>query len=321
MILTLTPNPAVDQTIEMDEPLEADTVQKSANAKFDAGGNGINLSQFVNAIGGETLATGVTGGFTGYFLEQELNRFGVPTDFCSVESGPTRINTTLLVPKPASPHVSRMSENSSIEREEYQIRQRGPDVSEAIIEELIETVQKHDPEILTIGGSLPPGVEPEVIDRLARAGDWETAINVHGEVLVELQEDYEYCRTNRAAIETATGRTIGDVTDCEQAALELQERGFERVIASMGSEGAVMVTPEETLYSPAVDVNVVDTKGAGDALFGAILWAYEQGWDDETALRAGVATAWKLVTVAGSSIDTFDPRERMDEVQVWQVSG
>ncbi|QSG07474.1 PfkB family carbohydrate kinase [Halapricum desulfuricans] len=320
MLLTLTPNPAVDQTIEMDEPLEPDTVQKSANAQFDSGGGGINLSQFVHALGGETVASGITGGFTGYFIEQDLKEFGIPTDFCTIESAPTRINSTILVPERDRPRTSRVTGSESSETVEYQIRQAGPAVTDAVIDQLVETVREHEPEILVIAGSLPPGMEPEAVDRLATAGDWETAVNVHGDVLLELEETYEYCRTNQAATEMATGRTIDSITDCEQAALEIQAMGFERVVASMGSEGAVMITPEQTLYSPAVDVDVVDTKGAGDALFGAILWAYEQGWDDTKALRAGVATAWKLVTVKGSTVTDLSPQDRMDKVHVWEMS-
>jgi 1-phosphofructokinase len=192
-------------------------------------------------------------------------------------------------------------------------------VTEHIVDLLVETLQKHDPEILNIGGSLPPGMDASDVDRLAGAGDWETAVDIHGEVLTKLEGTYEYCRPNQDVLAAATGVEIETIDDCEKAALRLQNMGFDRVIASMGSEGAVMVTPEKTLYSSAVDVNVVDTVGAGDALFAAVLWAYEQGWDDQKALRAGVAAAWKLVTVAGTSVRTLSPEDKMDEVRVWEL--
>jgi 1-phosphofructokinase len=320
MILTLTPNPAVDQTIEMDEPLEPGVVQESTGEKFDSGGNGINVSQFVAALDGETLATGITGGFTGYFIEQNLADFGVPTDFCTIDSAPTRINTTILAPEPEDIQTARVSEDSHRDRAQYQLRQSGPEVTEHVVDLLIETVQEHDPEILNIGGSLPPGMDAADVDRLAEAGDWATAVDLHGDVLVELAGTYEYCRPNQEALETATGAEIESINDCEAAALKLHDQGFERVIASMGADGAVLVTPDQTFYSSAVDVEVVDTVGAGDALYAGVLWAYEQGWDDEKALRAGVATAWKLVTVTGSSVRDLNPEGRMDEVRIWELS-
>lgn len=319
MILTLTPNPAVDQTIEMDDPLEPNTVQRARGAKFDSGGNGINVSQFLSALGGETLATGVTGGFTGYYVEQNLEEFDVPTDFCTIESAPTRINTTILAPAPAGLQTTRVAEESETERIQYQLKQPGPEVSEHMVDLLIETVGNHDPEILNVGGSLPPGMDAADIDRIAAAGDWDTAVDIHGDILPQLEETYEYCRPNREVLETATGVSIESIDDCEQAALRLQKMGFDRVIASMGSDGAVMVTPKKTLYSSAIDVDVVDTVGAGDALFAGILWAHEQGWDDQQALRAGVAAAWKLVSVTGTSIRTLSPEDQMDEVRVWEL--
>lgn len=303
MILTVTPNPAVDQTIEMDEPLESDAVQRSREARFDAGGNGINVSQFVRALGDETLATGIVGGFTGYFIEQNLQQFEVPTDFCETAE-PTRMNTTILTPD-----------------SEYHLNQSGPQVGESAVDDLIDVLQKHDPSIVDIGGSLPPGMDDDAVDRLAAAGDWDTAIDVHGDLLPDLEETYEYCKPNEVELEEATGIEINDIDDCAEAARELQEWGFERVIASMGGEGAMMVTPEETLYAPALDVDVVDTVGAGDSMFAAVLWAYEQGWDDEKALRAGVATSSQIVGVTGTSVSDLDISETIEEVRVWTLQG
>jgi len=301
MILTVTPNPAVDQTIEMGEPLEADAVQRSTEARFDSGGNGINVSQFVRALGDETLATGVVGGFTGYFIEQNLDAFDVPTDFCETDE-PTRMNTTILTPDA-----------------EYHLNQSGPQVDESVVDELIDVLQKHDPSIVDIGGSLPPGMGDDAVDRIAAAGDWDTAIDVHGDLLPDLEETYEYCKPNEVELEEATGIEINDIDDCAEAARELQEWGFERVIASMGGEGAMMVTPEETLYAPALDVDVVDTVGAGDSMFAAVLWAYEQGWDDEKALRAGVATSSQIVGITGTSVDDLDISEVIEAVRVWTL--
>jgi len=303
MILTVTPNPAVDQTIKLNEGIESDTVQRSAEAQFNSGGNGINVSQFLRALGSETVATGIVGGFTGYFIEQDLEGYDVPTDFVSVD-GETRINTTILTP-----------------RSEYHVNQTGPQADRDAIDELIETVREYDPATINIGGSLPPGMEAEDVDRIAAAGDWDTAVEIHGEVLAALDRDYEYCKPNREELTAATGLEIDSVDDCAEAATALQDKGYERVIASMGADGAVMVTPEESLYAPALEVDVVDTIGAGDSMLAAILWAYEQGWDDERALRAGVAASAHLVSVMGPSVHELDPEATIDQVTVWSLDG
>lgn len=303
MIATVTLNPAVDQTIKMNTGLESESVQRSVEAQFTSGGNGVNVSQFLQALGSETVATGLIGGFTGYFIEEDLDTYDVPMDFVWVD-GVTRINTTILTP-----------------RSKYQLNQTGPTVDSAVIDELIEIVSEYDPATLNIGGSLLPGMDAADVDRIATAGDWDTAVEVPGEVLAELDADYEYCKPNREELEAATGREIESVTDCVDAAKTLQERGFECVIASMGSDGAVLVTPEETLYAPALDIDVVDTLGAGDSMLAAVLWAYDQGWDAERALRSGVVASAQLVGVMGSSVRELDPEPRLDEVRIWAMDG
>jgi len=301
MIVTVTLNPAVDQTIKLNTGLESESVQRSAEAQFTSGGNGVNVSQFLEALGSETVATGLIGGFTGYFIENDLATYDVSTDFVWVE-GVTRINTTILTP-----------------RNEYQLNQTGPTVDSDVIDELIGIISQHDPDTLNIGGSLLPGMDAADVDRIATAGDWDTAVEVPGEVLRELDAEYAYCKPNRKELEAATGREIESVTECVDAAKTLRERGFECVIASMGSDGAVMVTPEETLYAPALDVDVVDTLGAGDSMLAAVLWAFEQGWDAERALRAGVVASAQLVGVMGSSVRELDPEPRLDEVRIWSL--
>jgi 1-phosphofructokinase len=301
MILTVTPNPAVDQTIKMPEELEGDVVLRSIGSQFDSGGNGINVSQFLERLGNGTLATGFVGGFTGYFLEEDLAEFGVETDFVEIPAT-TRMNTTILTPE-----------------QEYKINQSGPEVDAGIVDELIDTILAHDPEIVYIGGSLPPGLDASDVDRISAAGDWETAIDVPGGLLPELEETYEYCKPNKAELAAATGMEVSSIDSVTRAARELQGMGFERVIASLGGEGAMIVSPTETLYATALDVDVVDTVGAGDSLLAAVLWASKNGWDDETALRAGVAASSQLVSITGTSIDDLSPQETMDDVTVWSL--
>ncbi|MFW6437254.1 MAG: 1-phosphofructokinase [Halococcoides sp.] len=301
MILTITPNPAVDLTVQIDEELVPDQVLRSTGEQFDSGGNGINVSQFLQAFEAETVATGITGGFTGYFIEQDLADYDVTTDFVGTAE-PTRLNTTI--------HAAG---------DEYKINQTGPDVEPSIVDDLVATAREYDPDILNIGGSLPPGLDRSVIDRIAEAGDWETALDVHGEHLPHLEAGAEYVKPNAVELEGATGVAIESIDDCAEAATELQSMGYERVLASMGGEGAVLVTPAETLFAPALDVDVVDTVGAGDSMFAGALWAWKQGRSDADALRAGVSVSSQVVEVHGPSAHDLDPELRMDDVRIWSM--
>jgi sugar/nucleoside kinase (ribokinase family) len=76
----------------------------------------------------------------------------------------------------------------------------------------------------------------------------------------------------------------------EAAATSLAERG-PTVVARMGEEGAIAVTPQDTAEVPGFAVNVVDTLGAGDAFDGGFIAALLSGADMTTAVRWGNAVA------------------------------
>ncbi|QRV14179.1 hexose kinase [Haloterrigena salifodinae] len=282
MIASVTLNPAVDYTVELSEPLTDGAVARSDEHRYDAGGKGINVSKYLTELGVETVATGVAGGFLGRSLLERLSAAAIDADFVEID-GETRLNTTLLGPDG-----------------EYKINQNGPRIAPPAIEEIVDTLQRHDPETVVLAGSLPPGTGPETIDRLAAAGPWETVVDVGGATLADLEAEYALCKPNHEELAAATGRRVDDVQSAIAAAEELQTAGFERVVASLGADGAIMATTDRTLCAPAADVDVVDTVGAGDALLSGVLAARARQESDAVALRSGVAVASRVVSVSGT---------------------
>jgi 1-phosphofructokinase len=284
MILTVTLNPAVDQTLQFGEPMEADRVMRAAEARFDAGGKGVNVAQFLTALGREAVATGVLGGFTGRFIRERLAAHSVGTAFVEVDA-PTRLNTTAVAADG-----------------EYKLNHDGPSVDRETVEAVVETVANHDPETVVIGGSLPPGVTTDAVDAVAGAGDWETVVDMGGDELRALDAQYALCKPNRSELGAATGADVSTVEGCARAADAFRAEGFDRVLASLGGEGAVLAGESGLLYAEAVEADVVDTVGAGDALLSGVVAAWADGADDATALRAGVAVATRLVEQAGTEV-------------------
>ncbi|WP_410764667.1 1-phosphofructokinase [Haloferax sp. DFSO60] len=282
MILTVTPNPAVDHTIQFDEPLTTDVVHRTDDAVFTAGGKGINVAKYTTALGVDATASGFLGGHFGQLIHDRLADEDVAADFVGIDSN-TRLNTTVLATDG-----------------EYKLNHNGPHIDAADVDELVSTVEANDPDMLHIGGSLPPGMPLSAIDRLADAGDWETAIDTGGETLTELDADYFICKPNESELADATGRPVETTEEAIVAARELRECGFEYVLASLGGDGAVLVGPDGALSAPALDVDVADTVGAGDALLSGFLAGRERNMNDADALRLGVRTAAHIVSVSGT---------------------
>lgn len=295
MIVTVTYNPAVDQTVQFDEPMAPDRVMRATDARFDAGGKGINVAQFLTAMDVPAVATGLAGGFTGQFVREDMQADGVETDFVSVD-GVTRLNTTALA-----------------DDAEYKLNHDGPDVDDGVVDDVLDRIRRQDPDRVLVGGSLPPGLSTTDVDRLAAAGGWETIVDMEGDALVELDEQYALCKPNREELGEATGADVSSVEGCAAAADDFRARGFDRVLASLGGDGAVLASADGLLFAEALDVDVVDTVGAGDALLSGVLAAWEDGADDETALQNGVAISSRLVEQVGTAVPSFDDVERLRE--------
>ncbi|MFC7250628.1 1-phosphofructokinase [Halomicroarcula sp. GCM10025324] len=288
MIVTVTYNPAVDQTLQFDEPMDADAILRATDARFNAGGKGINVARYLTGLDRPCVATGIVGGFTGEFISDELEDDGIETDFVQVD-GPTRLNTTAIAAG-----------------EEYKLNHDSAPVEPESIDELVETVQSLGPERVLVSGSLPPGVSTADVDRIARAGDWDTVVDMGGTYLTQLESEYALCKPNREELAEATGTDVSTVDGCARAADAFRDEGFDRVLASMGADGAVLATGSELLYAEALDVDVVDTVGAGDSLLSGAVAAWDEGADDRTALRTGVAVSSRLVQAAGTDVNSFD---------------
>ncbi|MDS0261286.1 1-phosphofructokinase family hexose kinase [Haloarcula sp. S1CR25-12] len=287
MIGTVTLNPAVDQTMRVDGPLAPDEVIRVEDARFDPGGKGINVSKYLTAMGTETVATGVLGGFVGRHVAERLESAGIATAFVDIE-GVTRMNTTVLAAD-----------------DEYKLNQAGPQVSPADVDAVVEKLRTRSPGTVVVAGSLPPGLDSDAIDRLARAGPWETVVDVDGPLLRELDAEFELCKPNVTELEAATGREITGVESAIEAARELRGDRFDRVLASLGPEGAVLVSADGVVHEPAIDCEVVDTVGAGDALLAGVLAATDAGADDADALHAGVVSATAAVSTQGTTLPSL----------------
>jgi ribokinase len=92
------------------------------------------------------------------------------------------------------------------------------------------------------------------------------------------------------------------VTPNEGELTTLHEAGVsaERIIVSLGSEGAELRTADGTVRIPALPVTAIDSVGAGDTLNGALAASLAAGYPLEEAARRAVAAASLAVTKAGA---------------------
>lgn len=74
-----------------------------------------------------------------------------------------------------------------------------------------------------------------------------------------------------------------------------------RLVMTLGSKGALLQHSEQLIRHGALDVDVVDTTGAGDTFVGYFLASMIEGRDDTTCLKRACIAAALSVTQAGAA--------------------
>ena len=90
-------------------------------------------------------------------------------------------------------------------------------------------------------------------------------------------KDLDYFVPNESEAETITGSSVKNVDDAKNCARKLVEGGIRRVIITLGANGSLLATRDETFHVPPFPVQSLDSTGAGDAFIGsfAFSWAKE----------------------------------------------
>jgi len=104
------------------------------------------------------------------------------------------------------------------------------------------------------------------------------------------------------------GRAFTGYTDLWQASEAMLALGPQIVVQTEGRDGCYTLTKEDRFHTPAFEVDVVDTTGAGDVFHGAYLVGLLHGWDLRTvALFATAAAAIKCTSLGGrKGIPSFE---------------
>jgi pseudouridine kinase len=105
---------------------------------------------------------------------------------------------------------------------------------------------------------------------------------------------------NAVEAQALTGLPISSVAQGILAAKQMIGEGVEIAIITMADAGLVYATPDLSGHVPAIEIEVVDQTGAGDALTGTVIYALLNDIPVDEAVRLGVSAA----TLTLKSTDT-----------------
>jgi ribokinase len=115
----------------------------------------------------------------------------------------------------------------------------------------------------------------------------------------DLMQAVSWLVVNEVEAEQLAHRTVRSRADAIDVAAGLRNAG-QRVLVTLGANGAVLVSDARTMHVPALPVDVVDTTAAGDAFVGALAAALQRGVSEGDALRDAVVAGSLACTRAGA---------------------
>lgn len=295
-IVTLTPNPAYDVSVETPR-VEANRKLQCAAPMAFPGGGGINVSRAARRLGADTLAIHAAGGPFGGALSAMLEKEEVETLAVPV-AGETRIAFAV-----------RETETGA----EYRFGLPGPEMESAEAEALLEAASRTlAPDNFLIGsGSLPPGAPDDFWARAAKiarnAGARFILDTTKGEAEA-LREGLFLVRKNKHEVASLAGRALAWPDEAAAFAQDFVRTGnVERLVVTHGGDGAIMASKDGFVRAPGFDVPVNSAVGAGDSFVAGLATALLRGDSDEAALRYAMACASATLMTPGTSL--FDPAE------------
>jgi 1-phosphofructokinase family hexose kinase len=298
MIVTLTANPAVDQTLWLDR-LRVGEVNRPAEVQLDPAGKGVNVSRMARRLGWPTIAFGFLAGDIGQLVERALDEERVQHHFVPI-AGQTRINVTI---NDASTATSFFAP--------------GPAVDPTALAQLDEMLDFWLPacRVLVLAGSLLPGMPEDYYARLVRraqAHALRVIVDADGEVARLAVEARPFLvKPNVSELERLAGSTLPDLASQAAAARELVRRGIEVVLLSMGAAGALCVSREAAWRVHAPRIERRSTVGSGDSLVAGMAVALARGDALEVGLRLGTAAGAATALSPGTALGTVEDIARL----------
>ncbi len=289
MIVTVTMNPAIDKTVDIDV-LEWGGLNRIKHVELDAGGKGINVSKTIHEIGGKSIATGFIAGNTGKIIRSVMDEWNIENDFIEV-SGETRTNTKVFE------KTGELTE----------LNEPGPVVEEKDVEALLEKLESYADQntLFVLAGSVPQGVEKDIyrkiIERVHKKGA-RVLLDADGELFTNaLEAGPDIIKPNRVELEQYAGM---DYIASEQELLliadRLMKKGIGTVAVSMGKSGAIFLQEGYRVRCPGLRVKAHSTVGAGDAMVAALSYAWDEGMSPDDTVKMCMAVSAGAVTTIGT---------------------
>lgn len=280
----------IDRTFTLPHTLIPGETVLSSSYAVRAGGKGANQAAALSKAGVETYIAGTIGP-DGIFIKEQLESYGVRTDFLCVDEGKYTGSATIL--------LDDRGQNSIVL---YGGGNRENDTG--YIDEVFSHFNPGDWLVIQ-------NETNNLLHIMHSAGERGMKICLNpspfdSNLTSVLDCDYiDLLAVNEVEISQMLDREIredNDVEDYRKLLVELS-KDFPGVmiLLTIGEKGALYCSPGgEIIYTPAVKVKAVDTTGAGDTFLGYFLASLIKGMDSGDAMKRATKASSIAVSHKGA---------------------
>ena len=276
MIYSVTLNPSIDFIVRVKD-FQLGETNRAYEDNFFAGGKGIMVSKLLKNVKTDCVNLGFLGGFTGTFIEQNLKKLNILSEFVTVNEN-TRVNVKLKT------------------ETETEINCQGPKISDSEKEEFLDKIRKiKSDDFVILSGSVPSNLGNDfyitIIEILNKNGVKFT-LDSSGETFSKsLKYKPFLIKPNKDELKEYARIEFKNNQEIVNYVRENLVDKAEHVIISLGGEGALYIDKKFSLFAYPLRVkeNVVNTVGAGDSVVAGFVNYMLKHNDVDRAFRFAVA--------------------------------
>lgn len=307
MILTVTPNAALDRVIFIDE-FQPGTNMRAARMVDYIGGKGLDASVALRTFEIDTLGLSFMAGSAGQALLKLLDGYGIRHDLTWLE-GEIRIAHVVV-----EMHHHRHS---------HIIGGALPVPAEAAAD-LLQRYQAHLPRAAWViaAGSLAPNLPAtyyHTLTELAHAANIPILIDSSGPPILEVVPARPtILKMNRTEFNQTFNASAASLADLQAQGQALHEREkLPTLVLTCGPEGLLALTADASYHAVAPTQRAVNAAGAGDTASAMLAWRFSLGDSWPAALRWAAAASAASVLAEGTGESRRADVERiLPEVEV-----
>lgn len=305
-VATLTLNPSADISVAVDRWRPGEKLRAKV-VRWDPGGGGINVARVMRALGLDSLAIHTAGGPEGDKLNHALDRAGLHHRPIAIQDA-TRISVLITDRKTGA---------------RFTLTFPGPVLSASECATCLAAIAASGATagVLVASGSLPPGAPPDFYAQaarlVARAGG-HFILDTSGAALQPaLAEPIFLAKLNQSEVAELAGHPLDDRDAVLAFGQELVARKrLEFLALTLGSDGAILISPAGAHFCPAPRIDARSPVGAGDSFLAALVVGMFKAEPIERALRFAVCAG--AAAASGEGRKLVDPNAAADMLRSFE---